>query len=83
MRGGHGGSEAIHAPNDAVSHVGDIEIEKIAHLEPAESQVTQELAAMNWQRRLDGFDFDHDETIYEKIDPVGIVHQKAAISKRD
>jgi hypothetical protein len=59
--------------------VRDIEIQKISKLEPAEAQIAQELATMNWQDSLDRFQFDYDPIVHQEIDSVSILNSKVLI----
>jgi hypothetical protein len=61
--------------------MGDIEIQKITQFEAAETDVAQELAAMDGQDRFDGFDFDDDKIVYQQIDTVGIIDEETPVPK--
>jgi hypothetical protein len=65
--------KAIYDPGDPVAHVRDIEIEKIAELEVAETKIAEQLCAMNGKKRLDRHQFHHDPIIDQQINSTDLV----------
>jgi hypothetical protein len=61
----------------------NIEIQQIAQLKAAETQVTQELTTVDLQGRFDGFDLNDDEVIHQQIDAIGVIDEETAISEWD
>ena len=83
MRGGRSGFETVHAADDSVAHMGNIEIQKIAQFEAAETYVAQELAAMDGQCRFDGFDLDDDKIFHQQVDTVSVIDEETPVPKWD
>ena len=81
MRGGRWGIEPVDASDDAIAHVGNIKIEKVAKPESAQTQIAQELTAVDGQDRFDGFDFNDDKIGYQQIDAICIFDDEAIVSK--
>jgi hypothetical protein len=83
MRRGRSGLKAVDATDDSVAHMGDIEIQKITQFEAAQTQVAQELTAMDGQGRFDGFDLDNDRIFHQQVDTVSVVDEETPLSKWD
>ena len=73
-RGGKGGS--THHASDAVSHVDDVEVEKQADLQAAESHIREQFCFMD--RR----DLDDDDSSNDQIDPIPDFDSHALIDHR-
>jgi hypothetical protein len=52
VREGREGSDAIDHPDNAIAHARYMEIQQVTEPEPAETEITEELSAMNRQDRL-------------------------------
>lgn len=75
--------EAIYEPSYSISHIGDIEIQEISELKPAQAKVTQELAAMDRQDGFNGLKLDDDTIVHQEIDPVSILDHKIVVAYRN
>jgi hypothetical protein len=60
-------SETVYNPGDPVTHMQNIEIEKVAELEAAETEIAQELRAMNRKKCLDSLQLDHHPILDQQI----------------
>ena len=61
--------------------MGDIGIQKISQLEAAQTQVAQELTAVDGQGRCDGLYCDNDKVIYQQVDTIGIIDYETPLPK--
>jgi hypothetical protein len=61
----------------------DVKIQEITEFEPAEAEITEQLASMHCEQRFDHLQLDYYPLSHEKIDSIAIIDRQILVLDRD
>jgi hypothetical protein len=74
MNRGDAGLQPVDHSGNSITHSNDIEVQQISQLVLPEAQVAQEPGAVHRHDQLLRLDFDHNQLIDRKVDPISVLN---------